>query len=91
MSQVIQCHAMAVVNRLPRTADGVPIVPGMNLYVYDGVDGKVFRDDVGAFMIEIHSEDNHVIHLRDSNGEEWTESPDDCYFARAAAEAREKP
>ena len=34
-------YLQSLVNQLPRTADGVPVVPGMNIYLINSVSGNV--------------------------------------------------
>jgi len=78
----------AIVNQLPKTADGVPITPCMNIATVDGVNfGGVIRDDVGVLTIESVAPEECIITLRSIDGEEWHVRPDDLYSTIEAARA----
>lgn len=58
-----------VVDKLPKTVDGVTIYPGMNIAVtFSG--GRVFGD-FGVTSVEYLSEDMHTIHVVDDMGDEF--------------------
>lgn len=71
---------LAVVKRLPRTADGVPVVPGMNLYA-PNVDY-----DFGVIAI-VHDPDDPDLRCRDVQGVDFSMMASDC---TAAEQARPK-
>jgi len=66
---------VAIVEKLPKTGDDVPITISMNLFS-DGVDY-----DFGCCAI-----DDDGILCRDVRGIEFRMSPEDCYSTREAAE-----
>ena len=76
----------AIVDRLPKTADGVPIVPGMKVYPLFPIDDPEFSEDDDYATC--------VLKLRDAlTGEtfepnEWI--PGKCYSTQEAAEAARK-
>ena len=81
----------AVVEKLPKTADGVPWHPRMNLWTEDGQDGGII---VGCGVVQWLVEGDGSIEegygpvtVRDENGNEWTTTIGDCYSIREAAEA----
>lgn len=71
---------LAVVERLPRTADGVPVVPGMNLY------SRRVDYDFGCIAIRVEPESDEI-ECRDVRGVEFDLPARECYSTRAAAEA----
>lgn len=72
----------AIVEKLPKTADGVPVVPGMK--VWGVIDGEV-----PMFTVEIVRVDEIVGHSeRGSWG--FNQSTFQCYSTRSAAEAAAK-
>lgn len=87
----------AIVERLPRTADGVPVVPGMDVYKFDTHDGEMRCHVVEPFYEWGDPEDSDG----DTDDEcplgvPWAfyrgigKSATDCYSTRAAAEAAAK-
>jgi len=65
----------AIVDELPKTADGVPVVPGMAVYRRD-----IGQAHVSVFsMGEVHFSGGPTTHV------------DSCYSTREAAESKEKP
>ena len=78
----------AIVAKLPQTADGVPVVPGMNCATLDGVNGDIVRDDVGVLAIICDGAEGECrLTLRDLDGAEWDADVEDCYSTREAAQA----
>lgn len=84
----------AIVERLPRTADGVPVVPGMKVYKFDTHDGEMRCHVVEPFYEWGDPEDAYG----DTDDEcplgvPWAfhcgigKSATDCYSTRAAADA----
>jgi len=71
---------LAIVRKLPVTADGVVVVPGMNLYAAN-VDY-----DFGVLAV-MDDPDNYEVKCRDTRGVEFSMSACDCYSTRAASEA----
>ena len=72
-----------IVDRLPKTADGVPVTPGMNLYA-PNVDY-----DFGALAI-VSDSDRPQIECRDVRGVEFGMCASLCYSTREAAEAEKE-
>ncbi len=79
----------AIVERLPKTADGVPVVLGDNIYGVDH-DGTVF----GCGFISMTAPSENYGEWfgigRDEGGSEWRSTPRMFYSTRAAAEAAMK-
>lgn len=84
----------AIVERLPRTKDGVPVVPGMEVYKFDTHDGEMRCHVVEPFYEWGDPEDDDG----DTDDEcplgvPWAfhcgigKSATDCYSTRAAADA----
>jgi len=72
----------AIVGKLPKTADSVPITPWMNLY-----SNKV---DYDFGCVGLNAEEPESILCRDTRGVEFTLDASDCYSTREAAEAAMK-
>jgi len=64
---------LAIVDRLPKTIDGIPIVPNMQLYRVTRTTGKV----------EEHRAELKPRAIHDAHGINWP--ADDCYSTRTAA------
>lgn len=85
----------AIVERLPRTADGVPVVPGMKVYKFDTHDGEMRCHVVEPFY-EWSDPDDGDADDEYPLGVPWAfhcgigKSATDCYSTRAAAEAAAK-
>jgi len=73
-----------IVDKLPKTADGVPVVPGMRLYRYDGsfVPGDDWFDTTVRAM-------THTCATFTSDDEDGEWSFDKWYSTREAAKAKE--
>lgn len=69
----------AIVDKLPTTADGVPIVPEMTVWVI-GNFGSIVRSVRELVVYDVSS-------LQCSDGDRYRWSARDCYSTRKAAEA----
>ncbi len=79
-----------IVDKLPKTADGVPVTIGMNCVVFDGLGYSIARDDVGVLSILQHADQEAVVvAVRSGGGDEWTVTASDIYSTREAASAAE--
>jgi hypothetical protein len=81
--------ARGVIERLPKTADGVPVVPGMNLWT------ATYRADNGPWacgVLAINHESHNAYELvvRDADGNEDEVEAGWCYSTREAAEQAAK-
>jgi hypothetical protein len=77
-----------IIDKLPKTADGVPVVPGMKVYVPAAVAGYWGQKPGKAveFMVDwIHSE-AMPIHLVFIQGQTYQILASRCYSTRQAAE-----
>jgi hypothetical protein len=74
----------AIVDRLPKTRDGVPITPGMEVWTRRLYDGKLFSARVEKIVID---EDGLYLVLAGSGAR--VRDPDECFSTREAAEAAE--
>jgi len=72
--------AEAVVAKLPKTADGVPITPDMNLY------STIADYDFGCIAFR-YEPDDFQIACRDVRGVDFELRAEQCYSTREAAEA----
>ena len=82
-------EAEAVVEKLPKTADGVSIVPGMTVYIFVGghIDEREVRGPYGLACLLVREPARHG--ACEGTRHELAGS---CYSTREAAEtAREKP
>ena len=68
----------AVVDKLPKTADGVPVVPGMNLY------SPIVDYNFGCLSLNADNPDD--IACRDERGVEFTLATCDVWSTREAAD-----
>jgi len=70
---------------LPKTADGVTIVPGMEVWANIG--------DIEPWhcgVVSIHVSEEYDLTVRDGDGEEDEANTDDCYSSREAAKKARK-
>ena len=75
-----------IVDRYPKTVDGVPIVAGGNYYALDGSQNKIVVE-VGILMVEYRDDyEGFFCHLRSGNGDEWICNSDDDLFSTQEAE-----
>lgn len=75
----------AVVDRLPKTADGVAVVPGMTLWQRPGlISGKKYPPREIDWFVLIGGEDGLLGEVEEYS---WTYRSSDCYSTRSAAEA----
>jgi hypothetical protein len=78
----------AIVDKLPKTADGVPVVPGMNCYFRSHPHGTTHKDAGVVCVTLSYDGDNYEAFLRDGNGDEWWAIlPEEVYSTREAAQA----
>ena len=90
-SESMQClrnqlaRLQAIVDKLPKTADGVPVVPGMRLYPLHPIDLEAHIEDYGTVTVALWDENSgvHLIHGYDSF------RVGNCYSTKEAAEAGE--
>ncbi len=90
----------AIVDKLPKTADGVPVVLLMNLWCRKQYAQCIQWVGIGVIGMETNEEDadggeyceRATLAVRDGRGHEWYVESDVCYSTREAAEAaKEKP
>lgn len=79
---------VAIINRLPKTADGVPVTPGMDLWFITPVDGSAIKWRIGPDL----SKAREVCIEYDPAGSSYEVfAPSDCYSTRVAALAASAP
>lgn len=76
----------AIEAKLPKTADGVPVVLGDNIYGVDR-DGTVFGCGFISMTAPSENDGEWFGIGRDEGGSEWRSTPRMFYSTRAAAEA----
>ncbi len=79
----------AIVDKLPKTADGVPVVPGMDVWCKDAVSHP--RSTVGCYQWHVKNVDfRGLISGTFHNVSEGPHDASACYSTRQAAEAAAK-
>ena len=77
----------AIVDKLPKTADGVPVVPGMNCYFRSHPLGMIHKDAGIVSVGRSRDGESYEVFLRDDNGDEWWAIlPEEVFSTREAAE-----
>jgi len=71
----------SLVDRLPKTADGVPVRPGDQIWFHKGIDTAVIRKVVDG------GEYGDIVEIVDAEGLHSLVALDACYSAREATKA----
>ena len=71
----------SLVDRLPKTADGVPVRPGDQIWFHKGIDTAVIR------KVVVGGEYGDIVEIVDAEGPQGWVALDACYSAREATKA----